>query len=90
MKKVKYSISIEGSEKHYGEFFVKNDTTEEEIQNITLVIHSSWEEIKDPPYGVFDYHFRCKKCHGETPRKAYIIAPDFCPCCGAKMDKIEV
>lgn len=90
MKKVKYCIGIEGSEEHCGEFFVNNNTSEEEIQDIALVVHSSWEEIKDPPYGVFDYHFRCKKCHGETPHKAYIIAPDFCPCCGAKMDKIEV
>ena len=52
MKKVKYCISMEGSEDHCGEFFVKNNTTEEEIQDITLVTHSSWEEIKDPPYGV--------------------------------------
>lgn len=54
--------------------------------DVAPVVHSSWEEIKDPPHGVFDYHFRCKKCHGETPQKAYLIAPDYCPICGAKMD----
>lgn len=54
--------------------------------DVAPVVHSSWEEIKDDPYGIFDYHFKCKKCHGETPQKAYLIAPDYCPICGAKMD----
>ena len=81
---------MEGSEEHCGEFLVDDNTSEEEIQDVTLVVHSSWEEIKDEPYGIFDYHFKCKHCHGHTPPKAYVIAPDFCPHCGAKMDKIEV
>ncbi len=54
--------------------------------DVAPVVHSSWEEIKDDPHGIFDYHFKCKKCHGETPQKAYLIAPDFCPNCGAKME----
>lgn len=54
--------------------------------DVTPVVHSSWEEIKDDPHGIFDYHFKCNKCHGETPQKAYLIAPDYCPICGAKMD----
>lgn len=57
--------------------------------DVAPVVHSSWEEIKDPPYGDFDYHFKCKKCHGETPQKAYVIAPDYCPNCGAVMDGKE-
>lgn len=43
----------------------------------------TWEEIKDGT-GLFDYHFRCTKCGGETPSGAYPVAPDFCPCCGNK------
>lgn len=55
-------------------------------EDVAPVVHSSWEEIKDDPHGIFDYHFKCNKCHGETPQKAYLIAPDYCPICGAKMD----
>lgn len=76
---------MEGTKEHYGEFLVDDNITEEEIKDVALVVRSDWEEIKDPPYGVFDYHFRCRKCNGETPPKAYIIAPDYCPHCGAKM-----
>ena len=43
----------------------------------------TWEEIKDGP-DLFNYHFRCTKCGGETPSGAYPVAPDFCPCCGNK------
>ena len=57
---------------------------------VTFVTHSSWEEIKDEPYGAFDYHFKCRKCGGRTPHKAYVVAPDYCPHCGSRMDKIEV
>lgn len=49
------------------------------------VAYSEWEEVKSGK-GIFDYFFRCKKCHKGTPNKAYIIAPDYCPFCGAKMD----
>lgn len=30
--------------------------------------------------------FQCKYCGGNTPQAAYVIAPDYCPNCGAKMD----
>lgn len=43
----------------------------------------TWEEIKEGA-GLFEYHFRCTKCGGETPSGAYPVAPDFCPCCGNK------
>lgn len=43
----------------------------------------TWEEIKDGD-GLFNYHFRCTKCGGETPSGAYPVAPDFCPRCGDK------
>lgn len=51
------------------------------------VVHSSWEEIKDVPHGIWDYHFRCKHCGGNTPQAAYVVAPDYCPNCGAKMNE---
>lgn len=54
--------------------------------NVAPIVHSSWKEIKDSPYGLFDYHFRCTNCQGNTPQGAYVIAPDYCPYCGAKMD----
>lgn len=61
------------------------------IQNFTAadvapVVHSSWEEIKDVPHGIWDYHFKCRYCGGNTPQAAYVVAPDYCPNCGAKMD----
>lgn len=55
-------------------------------ENVEPVIHSSWELIKDAPFGVCDYHFKCKRCHSDTPQNAYVVAPDYCPNCGAKMD----
>ena len=52
------------------------------------VRHGRWIEEKTGS-GLFDYRFRCSKCKGCTPDKAYTIAPDFCPNCGAKMDGDE-
>lgn len=54
--------------------------------DVAPVVHSSWEEIKDVPHGIWDYHFRCRHCGGNTPQAAYVVAPDYCPCCGARMD----
>lgn len=54
--------------------------------DVAPVVHSSWEEIKEVAGGLFDYHFMCQNCHSETPKRSYVIAPDFCPNCGAKMD----
>lgn len=50
----------------------------------TSAISSSWEIVKVGT-GCFDYYSRCKHCHGNTPDKAYAVAPDFCPNCGADM-----
>lgn len=49
------------------------------------VRHGEWAEKKSGN-GIFDYYFICSECHKNTPDKAYPIAPDFCPNCGAKMD----
>ena len=46
---------------------------------------SIWEEIKGNSTDIFDYYFRCKKCGGNTPPKAYVVAPDYCPHCGRYM-----
>lgn len=35
--------------------------------------------------GLYDYQFECSRCHSRTPDKAYVIAPDYCPHCGADM-----
>ena len=53
--------------------------------DVAPVIHSSWEMVITGD-GCFDYYFRCKHCHNNTPDKAYLISPDYCPNCGAKMD----
>lgn len=50
-----------------------------------FVRHGHWTEEKTGS-GLFDYRFQCSECKGYTPDKAYTIAPDFCPNCGAKMD----
>lgn len=47
--------------------------------------HGEWSE-KKTGNDIFDYYFICSECHKNTPNKAYIIAPDFCPWCGVKMD----
>ena len=62
----------------------------DQIMNFPTV---SPEEIRGVGYwseestgdGLYDYRFRCSYCHCATPNKAYVIAPDFCPTCGAVM-----
>lgn len=56
--------------------------------DVKAVIHSSWELIKTGN-NVFDYCFRCKHCHKNTPDRSFVVAPDFCPHCGATMDAME-
>lgn len=51
-------------------------------------IHAFWEQL-DCGDGPFDYQFRCSNCGGVTPFGAYLIAPDYCPHCPAKMDAIK-
>lgn len=43
----------------------------------------SWEEIKTGD-GLYDYRFKCPECKHLTI-KGYVVAPDFCPGCGADM-----
>lgn len=46
-----------------------------------------WEEVRPdyPTSDIFDYRFRCSNCHKDTPQKAFVVAPDFCPNCGTDM-----
>ena len=53
--------------------------------DVVEVRHEEWEEIKCGD-GMFDYYFKCSNCGNRTPLKAFPIAPDYCPNCGAKMD----
>lgn len=55
--------------------------------DVVPVRHGHWTEKKSSGVGgIWDYYFVCSVCGGSTPNKAYVIAPDFCPKCGAKMD----
>ena len=49
------------------------------------VRHGHWTEI-DHSKNLGDYHFVCSECKCNTPDRAYVITPDFCPNCGAIMD----
>ena len=49
------------------------------------VKHGYWSE-KSTGNRIGDYYFICSQCHKNTPDKAFIITPDYCPWCGAKMD----
>ena len=62
-----------------------NEIPAADVQPIT---HGKWKEIKTG-FDLFDYQFECSICHGWTPNKAYVIAPDFCPNCGADMRGIN-
>ena len=56
--------------------------------DVAPVVHGHWAEKKPSGSGgIWDYYFVCSVCGGNTPNKAYVIAPDFCPNCGAKMDE---
>lgn len=52
-----------------------------------IIKHGYWE-MKRYSTGAFDYCFVCSECHKETPDGAFVISPDYCPSCGAKMDKV--
>ncbi len=53
--------------------------------DVGFVKHGHWTEI-DHSENFGDYHFVCSECKCNTPDRAYVVAPDFCPNCGAKMD----
>lgn len=53
--------------------------------DVAPVKHGHWTEI-DHSENFGDYHFVCSECKCNTPDRAYVVAPDFCPNCGAKMD----
>lgn len=46
-----------------------------------------WTEMRLSGGDIWDYYFVCGVCHGETPNRAFTIAPDYCPNCGAKMEE---
>lgn len=54
-----------------------------------FIKHGFWSEISTGNR-VGDYYFTCSECHKNTPDKAYLIAPDYCPHCGAMMDGKEI
>lgn len=55
--------------------------------DVAPVKHGHWTEKKSSGVGgIWDYYFVCSVCGGSTPNKAYVIAPDFCPNCGARMN----
>lgn len=49
------------------------------------VKHGYWEEIKTGEK-LYDYCFKCSNCNNITPPNSFVVAPDYCPNCGAKMD----
>lgn len=53
--------------------------------DVAPVKHGHWTEI-DHSENFGDYHFVCSECKCNTPDRAYVVAPDFCPNCGARMD----
>ena len=56
--------------------------------DVAPVKHGHWTEINHSEnFG--DYHFVCSECKCNTPDRAYVVAPDFCPNCGAKMDGVR-
>ena len=55
--------------------------------DVAPVKYGHWVEKKSSGLGgIWDYYFVCSVCGGNTPNKAYVIAPDYCPNCGARMD----
>lgn len=57
--------------------------------DVAPIIHGSWSTVQYTKEDIFDYSFKCSNCDKETPRKAYVIAPDYCPNCGSTMDGRE-
>lgn len=54
-----------------------------DAEDVKEVKCSSWEEVKTGD-GLYDYRFKCPECKHLTI-KGYVVAPDFCPGCGADM-----
>lgn len=55
-----------------------------DIDPDSSVKHGYWSQVNTGDR-IGDYYFVCSECHKNTPDKAFIIAPDYCPWCGAKM-----
>lgn len=51
----------------------------------SFVKHGHWSQV-DMGDRIGDYYFVCSQCHKNTPDTAFIIAPDYCPWCGTRMD----
>lgn len=51
--------------------------------NVRENIESYW--ILNETEDNLKYSFTCNNCHQTTKESAFIIAPDFCPFCGAEM-----
>ena len=56
--------------------------------NVEEAKHGHWEEIKTGE-NLYDYCFKCSNCNNETPPNSFVVSPDYCPNCGAKMDLEE-
>jgi Zn finger protein HypA/HybF involved in hydrogenase expression len=54
--------------------------------NVRENIESYWtlNETEDN----LKYSFTCNNCNQKTKESAFIIAPDFCPYCGAEMKQV--
>lgn len=53
--------------------------------DVVEVKHGEWVEIKTGEK-LYDYCFKCSNCNKETPPNSFVVSPDYCPHCGAKMD----
>ena len=58
------------------------------VADVEPVRHGHWTEI-DHSENFGDYHFVCSECKCNTPDRAYVVAPDFCPKKKKKMDGEE-
>lgn len=65
------------------EFCIHKDVDPE-----AFVRHGYWSQEKTGD-GMFDYYFICSECHKNTPDNGFVISPNYCPWCGAKMDLKE-
>ena len=70
---------------HFGRDLEDTSPCEQFIsKDVAPVRHGHWTEI-DHSKNLGDYHFVCSECKCNTPDRAYVITPNFCPNCGAKM-----
>lgn len=76
---LRHTINVDGKE--YVEVEKIKNTKEWDVRENVLAY---WTQEKIGP-GIFDYKFTCSNCKCSTADKAYIIAPDWCPVCGAQM-----